>query len=173
MSPARWIVVAIGLAPAALVAEPLHIEPGLWEIAYSYALRGEPPAAALDKLAPEKRAEVEKSWAARVGHTKSGTSKRCVTADQIADGTAFENEPHPAAQGCDRVFGTRTASRLTLVEHCSSVTGTAERNVQINARGPRDVQGSMNAVRGEGDAASGIEMTFRGKWLAKSCGGAG
>src|SRR5262249_59024047 len=120
----------------------------------------------LEKLPPEKRAEVEKSWSARVGQTKTRTSQSCVTADEIAKGTAFENQAEPMP-GCERTFGSRTAQRWTMVEQCSNQSGTAERNVQINARGPHEVDGSMNAVRGDGAGASGLEMTFHGKWLAK------
>jgi hypothetical protein len=36
------------------IAEPLHIEPGLWEVAYSYSLQGQPPPSVLAKLTPER-----------------------------------------------------------------------------------------------------------------------
>jgi Protein of unknown function (DUF3617) len=151
-------------------AEELHIEPGLWEVTYVYSLQGEPPAAVLDRLAPEKRAAVEKAWESRVGRSKTNTSKSCVTVDEIANGTAFENDTRPPPRGCDRSFGTQTASRWTMVEHCNNEAGVSERNVQINASGPHAVDGTMNAVHGEGADASGLDMAFRGKWLAKSCG---
>ena len=50
-----------GLA-ASTTAEPLHIEPGLWEVTYSYSLQGEPPPAVLAKLTPEQRAEMDKFY---------------------------------------------------------------------------------------------------------------
>ena len=46
-------------------AEALHIEPGLWEVTYSYSLQGQPPPSVLAKLTPEKRADMEKKWAER------------------------------------------------------------------------------------------------------------
>jgi hypothetical protein len=155
---------------ATAAAEELHIEPGLWEVTYVYSLQGEPPAAVLDRLAPDKRVAVEKAWEARVGRSKTNTSKSCVTTDEIANGTAFENDQRPPPRGCDRSFGTQTASRWTMVEHCNNEAGISERNVQINASGPHAVDGTMNAVHGEGAEASGLDMAFRGKWLAKSCG---
>ena len=67
-------------------AEPLHIEPGLWDVTYSYSLQGQPPPSVLAKLTPEKRADMEKKWAERKGadedeHVKDvrhrgGTRKR-------------------------------------------------------------------------------------------------
>ena len=137
---------------------------------YNYSLQGEPPAAVLDRMTPEKRATVEKAWEARVGRSKTNTSKSCVTADEIANGTAFENVKHPPPRGCERSFGTQTASRLTMVEHCNNEAGVSERNLQINASGPHAVEGTMNAEHGEGAEASGLDMAFHGKWLAKSCG---
>ena len=32
---------------ASTTAEPLHIEPGLWDVTYSYSLQGEPPPSVL------------------------------------------------------------------------------------------------------------------------------
>lgn len=148
----------------------MHIEPGLWEVTYTYSLQGEPPAAVLTQLPAEKRDAVEKAWASRVGHSKTNTSKSCVTPDEIANGTAFENENHPPVRGCQRSYATQTASRWTMVEQCNNEAGVSERNVQINASGPHTVDGTMNAVHGEGAAASGLDMAFRGKWLAKACG---
>jgi hypothetical protein len=155
---------------ASATAEELHIEPGLWEVSYTYLLQGEPPAAVLIQLPPEKRDAVEKAWASRVGHSKTNTSKNCVTAGEIAAGTAFENDHHAPVRGCERSYTTQTAARWTMVEHCDNEAGVSERNVQINASGPHSVDGTMNAVHGEGAAASGLDMAFRGKWLAKSCG---
>lgn len=157
----------IGVAAA---AEPLHIEPGLWEVDYTYSLQGEPPAAVLAQLPPEKRAAVEKSWASRVGHSKAKTSKSCVTLDEIANGTAFENGDQPSVPGCERRYATQTATRWTMVEQCNNQAGVSERDVQINASGPHTVDGTMHAVHGEGATASGLDMTFRAKWIAKACG---
>jgi len=153
-----------------VAAEQLHIEPGLWEMTYTYSLQGEPPAAVLAQLSPEKRDAVEKAWASRVGRSKTSTSKSCVTPDEIANGTAFENENHRPVRGCERSYATQTASRWTMVERCDNEAGVSERNVQINASGPHSVDGTMNAVHGEGAAASGLDMAFRAKWLAKACG---
>jgi hypothetical protein len=133
-------------------------------------LQGEPPAAVLAQLPPEKRGAVEKAWVGRVGRSKTNTSKSCVTPDEIANGTAFENGEHPPVRGCERSYTTRTASRWTMVEQCNNEAGVSERNVQINASGPHAVDGTMNAVHGEGADASGLDMAFRGKWLAKACG---
>ena len=161
--------VAFGVC-ASIAAEELHIEPGLWEVTYSYSLQGEPPAPVLAQLSAEKRDQVEKAWAARVGRTKSKTSKSCVTQEQIANGTAFENDVHGPVPGCERSYGTQTASRWTMVEHCNNSAGVSERNMQINASSQHAVDGTMNAVHGEGAEASGLDMAFRGKWLAKACG---
>jgi hypothetical protein len=151
-------------------AEALHIEPGLWDVTYSYSLQGRPPAQLLASATPEKRAAMEKAWAARAGQTKTNTSQTCVTAEELAKGTAFENDPDEAKKGCERTVSTQTATQWNIVEHCAGSGGTADRNVQISAAGPRAVSGSMNAVKGEGSAASGLNMTFTGKWVAKDCG---
>ncbi|HTK98575.1 MAG TPA: DUF3617 family protein [Pseudomonadales bacterium] len=151
-------------------AEPLHIEPGLWEVAYSYSLQGQPPPSVLAKMTPERRAEMEKKWAERKGQTKTNTSRTCVTAEELAKGTAFENDDDAQKEGCRRTVNTQTAARWTVVEHCDTDTGPSERNVEIIANGARAVTGSMNAVKGEGSAASGLNMTFTGKWVAKDCG---
>ena len=152
------------------VAEPLHIEPGWWEVTYSYSLQGQPPPSVLANMTPEQRAEMEKKWAERKGQTKTSTSKTCVTAEALAKGTAFESDDDAQKQGCRRTVNTQTAARLSVVEHCDTDTGPAERNVQITANGSRSVTGSMNAVKGEGTAASGLNMNFTGKWVAKECG---
>ena len=67
-------------------------------------------------------------------------------------------------------MNTQSASRWTVAEHCDTDTGPSERNVEITATGARAVTGSMNAIKGEGNAASGLNMTFAGKWVAKECG---
>ena len=154
-------------------AEALHIEPGLWEVTYSYSLQGQPPPSVLAKMTPEQRAEMEKKWAERKGQTKTNTSKTCVTAEELAKGTAFENDDDAEKEGCERTVNTQTAARWSVVEHCETDTGPAERNLQITANTPRAVTGSMNAVKGEGNAASGLNMTFTGKWVAKECGAEG
>jgi len=166
---AAAICVALVLC-ATTAAEELHIEPGLWEVTYNYSLQGEPPAPVLAQLSAEKREEIERAWAARVGRTKTNTSKSCVTREEIANGTAFENDVHGPVPGCERSYGTQTASRLTMVEHCNNAAGVSERDIQINANGSHAVEGTMNAVHGEGAEASGLDMAFRGKWLAKACG---
>lgn len=153
-------------------AEALHIEPGLWEVTYSYSLQGEPPPSVLASKTPEQRAEMEKKWAERKGQTKTSTSKTCVTAEELAKGTAFESDDDAEKEGCERTVNTQTATRWSVVEHCETDTGPAERNVQITANGSRAVAGSMNAVKGEGSSASGLNMTFNGKWVAKECGNA-
>ena len=151
-------------------AEALHIEPGLWDVTYSYSLQGQPPPSVLAKLSPEKRADMEKKWAERKGQTKTNTSQTCVTAEDLAKGTAFESDDDAHQEGCRRTVNTQLASRWTVVEHCDTDTGPSERNVEIIANGARSVSGSMNAVKGEGNAASGLNMTFTGKWVAKECG---
>ena len=151
-------------------AEALHVEPGLWEVTYNYSLQGRPPAQVLARLPPEERAGMEAKWAARVGQTKTNSTRTCVTEDELANGTAFDNGDDAPLNGCERSVGTQTATRWTAVEHCTSATDASVRNVEINARGPRNVSGAMNAVKGEAAAASGINMTFSGKWIAKDCG---
>jgi Protein of unknown function (DUF3617) len=151
-------------------AEPLHIEPGLWEVTYSYSLQGEPPPSVLAKLTPEQRAEMEKKWAERKGQTKTSTSKTCVTLEDLAKGTAFESDDDAHKEGCRRTVNTQTASRWTVAEHCDTDSGPAERSVELVANNARSVSGSMHAVKGEGSAASGLNMTFTGKWAAKECG---
>ena len=153
-------------------AEALHIEPGLWQVTYSYSLQGEPPPSVLASMTPERRAQMQKQWAERKGQTKTSTSKTCVTAEELANGTAFESDEDAHKEGCERTVNTQTAVRWSVVEHCETDTGPAERNVQITANGPRAVAGSMNAVKGEGSTASGLNMTFNGKWVAKECGDA-
>ena len=161
--------IVCALTPFA-AAEALHIEPGLWDVTYSYSLQGRPPEQVLARLSPEKRAAMEQAWAARAGQTKTSTSQTCVTAEELAKGSEFENESEESKKGCERTVGTQTATQWNLVEHCSGEAGTAERSVQITATGPKAVSGSMNAVKGEGNAASGLNMTFTGKWVAKDCG---
>ena len=163
------VVFAVSI-PVAVAAEALHIEPGLWDVTYSFSLQGQPPAQLLANLPPEKRAAVEQAWAARAGQTKTSTSQICVTAEEIAKGTAFESAADAHKPGCERTVTTETATQWNMVERCSGKGGAAERSVQISAGGPRSVSGAMNAVRGEGSAASGLGMTFAGKWAAKDCG---
>ena len=67
-------------------------------------------------------------------------------------------------------MNTQTASHWTVVEHCDTDSGPAERSVELVANSARSVSGSMHAVKGEGGAASGLNMTFTGKWAAKECG---
>ncbi len=153
-----------------VAAETLHIEPGLWNVTYSYSLQGNPPAKVLANLSPEKRAAVMKAWAADLGKTKTNSSQTCITAEELASGTAFENDPDEPRQGCERSIGTQTSTQWNMVERCTGADGPAERNVQITAPGPRMVKGAMNSARGEGDAASGLNMTFTGHWVAKDCG---
>jgi len=162
-------VAACGFSANA-VAEALHIEPGLWDVTYSYSLQGQPPPAVLAAMSPEKRAAMEKAWAARAGQTKTNSSQTCVTAEELAKGTEFENDTNAPRKGCERTVGTQTATQWNMVERCSGEAGPAERHVQINAPGPRAVNGTMNATKGEGTAASGLNMTFTGKWVAKDCG---
>jgi hypothetical protein len=163
------VMAALFSLSVAALAEPLHIEPGLWEVTYSYSLQGQPPPSVLAKMTPEKRAEMEKKWAERKGQTKTNASKTCVTAEELAKGTAFENDDDAQKEGCRRTVNTQSASRWTVAEHCDTDTGPSERNVEITATGARAVTGSMNAVKGEGNAASGLNMTFAGKWVAKEC----
>jgi hypothetical protein len=158
-----------GVATNAM-AEALHIEPGLWEVTYSYSLQGDPPPSVLASMTPRQRAEMEKKWAESRGRTKTSTSKTCVTAEDLAEGTAFESDDDARQKGCERTVNTQTAVRWSVVERCETDSGPAERNVQITANGARAVTGSMNAVKGEGDSASGLNMTFNGKWVAKVCG---
>ena len=142
-----------GLSVAAF-AEPLHIEPGLWDVTYSYSLQGQPPPSVLAKMTPEKRAEMEKKWAERKGQTKTNASKACVTAEELAKGTAFENDDDAQKEGCRRTVNTQTAARWTVVEHCDTDTGPSERNVEIiaNRRARRDrfdERGQRRRQRGE------------------------
>ncbi len=162
-------MIACGFA-GSVAAEALHIEPGLWNVTYSYSLQGEPPASVLAKLSPEKRAEMMKEWEAKRGQTKTNTSHACITAEELANGTAFENDPDEPRKGCERTVGTQTGTQFNMVERCTGAGGPMERNVQITAPGSRRVEGSMSSARGEGDAASGLNMTFTGKWAAKDCG---
>ena len=155
--------------PACARAEALHIEPGLWEVTYKYSLQGRPPAEVLARLPPEKRAGMEAKWIARVGQTKTNTTRTCVTAAELANGTAFDNGDDAPRKGCERSVGTQTATRWTAVERCTGTPEASVRNVEINAFGPRLVSGAMSAVKGEAAAASGIDMTFSGKWIAKDC----
>ncbi len=161
-------VVAYGAAGAN--AEALHIEPGLWDVTYSYSLQGQPPPEVLAAMSSEKRAAMEKAWAERSGQTKTHDTQTCVTAEELAKGTAFENDPQEPRKGCERTVGTQTATQWNLVEHCTGPAGDAQRHVQINASDAKNVRGSMNASKGEGAAASGLNMTFVGKWVAKDCG---
>jgi len=155
---------------ASASAEPLHIEPGLWDVTYSYSLQGQPPPEVLAAMTPEKRAAIEKAWASQAGKTKTKDAQTCVTAEELAKGTAFENDPQEPKKGCERTVGTQTATQWNLVERCSGPNGVAERHVQISAPDAKDVTGVMNATKGEGAAASGLNMTFTGKWSAKECG---
>lgn len=158
-----------GLAANA-AAEALHIEPGLWDMTYSYSLQGQPPPEVLAAMSPQKRAAMEKAWAEHAGKTKTNDAQSCVTAEELANGTAFESDPGEPKKGCERTIGTQSATQWNLVEHCAGANGSAERNVQISAPRPKAVTGSMSTIKGEGNAASGLNMTFSGKWVGKGCG---
>ena len=105
-------MIACGFA-GSVAAEALHIEPGLWNVTYSYSLQGEPPASVLAKLSPEKRAEMMKEWEAKRGQTKTNTSHACITAEELANGTAFENDPDEPGRDVSAPSGRRPGRSST------------------------------------------------------------
>ena len=159
------IIAAIATTAA---AEPLKIEPGLWEVTYTIEMQGGPPAALLAQLPADKRAAMEKAWAARAGQPKTNTTQSCVTAADVARGTVFEDESEDAQ--CQRTVESQTATRWTGVEHCKSDDGISDRAVEMTASNPKVISGSMHATHGTPGDTSGVNMKLNGKWLAKDCG---
>jgi Protein of unknown function (DUF3617) len=150
-------------------AEALNVEPGLWSVTYTYSLQGKPPAAMLASVPPESRAAMEKAWAARASQPETATTDSCITAEDVARGTAFEDDDSEV--DCSRTVSTETATRWTGVEHCMSDAGASDRDLDIVAKNPKLISGSMNATN-DGSAGGGMNVTFVGNWVAADCGDA-
>lgn len=170
MSPKMLLVAACLAMPAVASADKLNVKPGLWEITSTSQISGLPPIPkdVLDKMTPEKRAQMEASFRAEAAKgPQVETDRECITKEELE--RPFESAD---AKQCTQtiVTTTRTSQEVRLTcsgEHKGSGL------LRVSTPTPETMTGTMDLKLGEGKDAMTINAKLKGHWLGPQCGDEG
>ena len=153
-------------------AQPLNIEPGLWEHSMQMTSQsGEMEEAMrqarrqLDALPPDQRQMMEQMMAAQgMSFGKDETSFRlCITAEDIA-----RNELHLADENCTQQIVERTGNRIHVRFACSSDPPSRGEG-SITILSPREYTGSA-VIHTEMDGKpEKLNINQKARWISADC----
>jgi hypothetical protein len=167
----HWVIGAAVLAASPAGAEPLAVQPGLWQGTVNaegggtsntlqQLLQGQ-----IARLKPEQQAKLQGVLAAAGGAAL--TRQFCITPALLQ-----RDLSGPGGKGrCSRTVVSRSATALDLQVSCSGhdrVDGT----LRLTAADPKTVTGTIDAQLTTKDGATlPLHRTLEGHWLAADCGG--
>lgn len=136
-------------AGAAAGAEPLNIKPGLWNMSTTTALSGSMlPPALLAQMSPEQRARIEASLKQQGAKGHAGSSKTCVTKEDLARGSVH-TDPAADQKDCRYQVASQTATHMETHFQC---TGQAARagEMKFDAVSPEQIKGAIQVTTTHG-----------------------
>jgi Protein of unknown function (DUF3617) len=146
-------------------APQLNVRTGLWEITTVMKMGGDMPKIDFSQMPAAQRAQMEAVMKAMMNE-RTETSKSCVTAEDLKDGSFMTGDDDLKCQQAITV-NTRTALE-------STVTCTGERTMtgklRVDAPAPTTMNAKMNATTTEDGQTMTIDLAMTGKWLAADCG---
>jgi Protein of unknown function (DUF3617) len=167
----RFVWVLLTAVLPALAADTLNVKTGLWETTTVTTMSGVAmptlPAAALEKMPPAQRAQMEQMMKQFGGKgPTSRTSKECVTEKDLKEG-AFRAARENQDKDCKYTILTATSKRQEMTFKCSDDSAATGKFV-IEA-------GSSSSVHGVMDMKStrmSMNVKIDARWLSSSCAGA-
>ena len=162
------------LSTAALPAQdikPFDVKLGLWETTSTNEMAGRAmpampqiPPDALARMPPEQRARVE---AMMKGQGRGGamTTKACITKDTLARAGSFGQ----ADKSCTMKVISSSATHQVLHMDCNRDGNHMTGDTTIDRIDAEHVKGNT-VVKGEGEHAVNMKMTFETKYLGPDCG---
>lgn len=170
------IVVALFGGVAAWAAEPiaLNMNTGEWEYTVIMQQAGAPaapqmpqiPQAALDKMSPEQRAQMQAAMQKALGAMsgKPITSKNCVKKEDL---TNFN--PTNVNKNCKMTVNNSTRSKFDATVVCDSADNATTSNISAEALSSTSLK--FTVVTKGAAAGTPVNMTINGtgKWLSGTC----
>ncbi len=153
---------ALLFLPAAVIAEPLGIKTGAWEMSYTSQISGETmPPAVLEKLTPEQRARHEERMKRRAeAGPRKRTDRTCVKKEDLARDAFARDEQ----KDCQYKVTSQTRSLYAATYECTG-TGARKGEIRYEALGNDRIKGSMKMTTPRG----AMEMQVEGRWVGPTC----
>ena len=159
------IVSACTAGLLAQAAPQLNVRTGLWEITTVMKMGGDMPKMDLSQVPPAQRAQME-AMMKQMMSDRTDTSKSCVTAEDLKDGSFMTGGDDVQ---CQQVIAVNTRTALESTVTCKgerAMTG----KLRVDAPTPTAMNAKMNATSTDDGRTMTIDMTMTGKWLAADCG---
>ena len=155
----------VSMLASAADALKLNVKLGLWEVTTTGKSEGAVPEELLARLTPERRERMIAAMKASGG--KSHTSKRCVTAAQLAQSFGAEGKENDT---CQRTVVSNSATEMNVHTECSTGDGKRTSNARFHADNSETVTGKVNIVMTHGGKSMTFDSDVHAKWLSASCG---
>lgn len=158
------VAIAACLAAGPVLAEPLKVKPGLWEITTTVS-HGEvkmPPN--INQLTPEQRVKVEKKLAER--NQQVMVKQSCLTKAQLDKGDAFMGGSHH--QGCSSKAVSQTAKEWVTAMECTGKFNS-KGEIRIQAEDTEHMSGTITMTTKDGAKENTTKSSLTSKWVGADC----
>jgi hypothetical protein len=160
----RFLMAGVCLAAAAAAsgADKLNVKTGLWETTTVTNIDGSIlPKELLDRLPPDKRAQIEQAMAAQ-GGTKAEPkiTQTCLTQEELDKGVFA-----PPDSNCKSTVISSTPNHQEVSVQCSREGRVVNGHMVVDAPSSESIKGKMELKVADGK----VIADFSGKWLGASC----
>lgn len=151
---------------------PLDAKPGLWESTVSTDVSGRAaapampqiPEAALAKMTPQQRAQIEGMMKSRAGGGGI-TTKVCLTHESLSSGALGQRD-----KSCTTKVVSSSSSKQVIHMECTRGEVKSEGEVTVELVDPEHIKGSMVMKSMVAGQNTDMRMSFSNKWLGADCG---
>lgn len=159
------VIIALAMASAAAVAQPLDVKLGLWESTVTTETTGTPPVDT-GKMTAEQKARYEAAMKAQQARgPRTRVHKSCMTKEKLERDPVNDNE----RDGCTRTMVSSTSTQWHAKIQC---TGKTQRNgdIRVEAVSREHLKGTVQMKAGDDSHAMTVHATIDNRWLGPSCG---
>lgn len=170
MSATRILAgLSAAIVATAVLAEPLAIKIGLWEITSTTDISGEMaiPPDAWANLSAEERAKAQAAMKQLADEgPRTETDRSCVTQKDLEEPFGSGREQDAS---CRNTFLNQSSKEQRIRIECTGETrGTGE--FQIRVLDAQNVKGALRMSSTDGEHEMKIRADIVGKWLGSDCG---
>jgi hypothetical protein len=122
------------------------------------------PEAALSKMSPEQRAQMEGMMKGRGGAGAPRTTKVCLTRESLSAGAFGQSDG-----SCNSKVVSSSSSKQVLHMECAQGGTRTVGDLTVDRVDAGHAKGTM-LMKSEGDQAREVKMSFDTKWIGADCG---
>jgi Spy/CpxP family protein refolding chaperone len=159
----------LAMAATKVMAEPLDIKPGLWQMTVRGEMHGMPPIPEeqLKGMSPQQRAAIENMMAESAKpHTRE--IKQCITQEDLNKSEDLFTSDQPGMQ-CDNKLSKHSSSSMTGTINCTKDGTRTTGDYSYIAKDREHVTGKVSMTISNGRNTMTTIGTMSGHWIGAEC----